>query len=294
MLWFVVLGSFFCQAMPSPKDAVLIDDTQPKFATSVVLAKTSLTPEQMEGGRSYKTMSICVPCIPRDIPRLPGMLRSVFAGTYQPSEIIVAISQTTREEATSLQGLLSGLGRGIKILYTPEVQTAGQNRNRAFNASSGDYISFFDADDEMHPQRLQIVREILEQTESRCVIHGYTRTPEKDSFDWHTAYHQRGSEIFRNIVRTERSTGVEVKPEGVLISSRYNRLGPHHGHPTCRAEVLRRVRFSPDERGQDCMFLRKVLQVYGDQDRTMFYIDLPLSTYYPSSHEDNDNIRLSA
>eukprot|EP00300_Choanocystis_sp_HF-7_P042445 c9196_g1_i1.p1 GENE.c9196_g1_i1~~c9196_g1_i1.p1 ORF type:complete len:162 (-),score=39.26 c9196_g1_i1:26-511(-) len=151
-----------------------------------------------------------------------------------------------------------------------------------------------DADDEMHKQRIEIVYDVIRETSARCVLHGYTslNRDSESSFNWHEAYVLRGSKIYEHIVKVEGTATVQVQKLGLLITSKYNRLGPHHGHPSCLRSVFNQVKYSDDERGQDCMFVRSVLNRFGASDSTMVYVDLPLSTYHPSDHVDNEQRKL--
>ena len=177
-------------------------------------------------------------------------------------------------------------------------QTAGQNRNRAFAVATGEIVSFFDADDEMHPQRLQIIEEMFEVRKiishsdlsniSRCarskrmqcasstasaflettcpatstgMLQGKFGGLTSIEASWRRKK-LNSLRLVKNCIHSSQLTfewSLQPKAKGLKIWSKYNDWGAHHGHPSCRASVVKAVHYFPtDKRGQDSIFLRKV------------------------------------
>lgn len=115
-----------------------------------------LSPETLGG---VFNGSICVPCIPRDIHHLPELLESISAQTLLPLKVVIALSETSEEMSLTLQESLANRFSGfeISISWTDLIQNTAQNRNRARLTAAGQFISWFDADDLMLPERLQII-----------------------------------------------------------------------------------------------------------------------------------------
>ena len=103
--------------------------------------------------------TICVPCIPRDLILVNELLETIDNQTLPPRRVVIALSETSSPAGTTLQTYLQHLHPQYELLVisTIERQNAGQNRNRCRKEAVGKYVSWFDADDRMLPQRLQII-----------------------------------------------------------------------------------------------------------------------------------------
>ena len=110
------------------------------------------------------TVSVCIPLIPRDIPKIHVMLRSIAKQTVLPDEVVVALSSATGSDSSHTRKILAdNLPAKVaqKVVSSSDPHYAGPNRNRAAKASFGDIISFADADDEMMPRRIQLIKEVF-------------------------------------------------------------------------------------------------------------------------------------
>jgi glycosyltransferase involved in cell wall biosynthesis len=102
---------------------------------------------------SLPTVSVLVAAYNAE-PYLAATLDSALAQTHPPAEIIVADDGST-------DGTLA-VARRYETAYPAVVRVIAQSnagactaRNRAFEASAGDYIQFLDADDLLHPEKLE-------------------------------------------------------------------------------------------------------------------------------------------
>lgn len=118
-------------------------------------------------------ITVAIPCIPRHVQYMPRVLASVRNQTTPAFEVIVSICNTTAAEAqayeTAWRKLLPETIQ-LRILHHPNSLRAGPNRNEAARVARGDILTFFDADDEMHPQRLE------------AIVHVFTRFPDTKLF----------------------------------------------------------------------------------------------------------------
>ena len=125
--------------------------------------------ESTEGAR----LSVClaIPCIPRHLGNLRQVLWDVAAQTVLPSEVVVSISETSVDEGDALAADLAaeifGDARStalrpsrpwptLKVVAATERQTHAVNNNIAASHCSSDIVSWFDADDRMHPRRVEV------------------------------------------------------------------------------------------------------------------------------------------
>eukprot|EP00300_Choanocystis_sp_HF-7_P030435 c39274_g1_i1.p1 GENE.c39274_g1_i1~~c39274_g1_i1.p1 ORF type:complete len:312 (+),score=49.24 c39274_g1_i1:29-964(+) len=239
-------------------------------------------------------ISVCIPCIPRDVGVLPRLLDSIKRQTAAPKEVIISLSETSDSRARQLSENLNTI-MPVMVINTESPSFAGQNRNRAAAFATAEYVTFIDADDEMHPQRLELIATFLKESGARCMVHGFSvMTNLSEHYSLSNARVVRGSEIYQGILKVENTSTIDIKPRGLHIKNKLNSFAAHHGHPSCQAQVFKDVSFPDVPRGQDSMFLRTILLRFGDHDDTLEFLDLPLSIYHPSEHEDNKSFIATA
>lgn len=96
-------------------------------------------------------ISVIVPCF-KDSATLKRSLDSIFSQTYTVNEIIVV--NDASPETIEIEAILSTYPT---VLYIKNNNNKGlaASRNIGVNAATGDIISFLDADDELHPQKIE-------------------------------------------------------------------------------------------------------------------------------------------
>lgn len=62
----------------------------------------------------------------------------------------------------------------VRVLATTSARTAAANRNVAASAAEGPVLAFLDADDLMHPLRMEAAIECLVRRKGRALLHSYT------------------------------------------------------------------------------------------------------------------------
>lgn len=128
------------------------------------------------------SIAVCIPCAPKDIKYLKYCLASVQAQTRPADAVIVSISSTPDPSKVSID--LSGITIPVDIIYSATNKYAGANRNIAAKRAvenGADILSFFDADDIMHPRRLERIEDIfLKHPENTAVVHSCIQNPRGD------------------------------------------------------------------------------------------------------------------
>lgn len=269
-------------------------------------------------------ISVVVPCIPRDKPHLDTLIWTINNQTVLPNEIVIAISETSDAEAKAL------LRELVPLTYIPLIVvgskdklSAGINRNRGVEASSCSRISFFDADDQMHPDRIRLIQEAFDVYNARCVIHDFTVGKFKSQFSAKLALRghlvMTGDEVYTMVRNTDldaRAVGVEwytdpLVPEDALqvntwplaanqviqagsleigIAGTPDEILKRYvaGNPSCTRQTMQEVGYGDTMLGEDNMFLRSILRRYGPLQSTLVYVGLPLTMYYPSASPTNE------
>jgi hypothetical protein len=157
----------------------------------------------------------------------------------------------------------------LRVLTTPGYQNAAKNRNQATDVLLQDYacdaVSYFDADDRMHPQRLEAVEKALER-DADVVMHSFNNVQEGPWVEYKV-----GDDI--ELGKLARSpTGCVVHLDGPVHWI-------HHSQVSVRKVMLGLTRF-PEEMGvvgrEDALFSGNVVQLAGARTA---YIHQHLSQY---------------
>jgi len=210
------------------------------------------------------TVSLCIPCAPEDIDPLSDvLLPSVRQQTHKPVEVVISLSSAPPSVAQQAKArfLRSLPDVPIVVAAVAEKAYAGVNRNRAAKNSKGDLLVFADADDALHPRRLEFLARIFAQFRPKLILAGYSFGVEKvGSIDdpFQVLYGKQilgrgGTEWLGNL------------PYRV-----------HQGQPAVDRTVFDKVQQKPLRRAQDVAFLKEVARTYGKEDSTIMYIGMPL------------------
>lgn len=216
-------------------------------------------------------ISVVIPCFPPHIKYINTCINSLNKQTYKPDEIIIALSQTTEEHSINIYNNLKS-DMHIKILSTKEKQYAGQNRNRGAIEAIYDIISFIDVDDEIHPQKLEIVKYIFETYKPKMFIHSYIWKSSKfEKYDYDSIKIYESDDIFsatfidkiRNKeneynINGQASAGAKIKIKN------YTNDDIHHGHVSIDRNIVDEVKYEDIISGQDAIFCRDVLWKYNN------------------------------
>ena len=118
-----------------------------------------------------KRVSVVIPIYNRE-KLLLRTLRSVALQTYRPLEIILVDNGSTDSSLEVCREFCcKNKGDGLTITCIQEHRKgANRARNRGLEAASGEYISFYDSDDEMLPDRIETAVRELEQGELDVVF----------------------------------------------------------------------------------------------------------------------------
>ena len=108
-------------------------------------------------------VSVVVPCSHKHAHLLADLCQELWRQSRKPEEIVVALSGCSPPTLPS----------EVRLVHSAAPCSTGKNRNRGFNATSGNVIIFQDADDLPHPQRVEIVAGLFENYDVEHLMHGY-------------------------------------------------------------------------------------------------------------------------
>jgi glycosyltransferase involved in cell wall biosynthesis len=200
-------------------------------------------------------VSLCIPCGAKHVKYLPAALNSVLTAPVLPDEIIVSVSGCEDQEL--VRSILSSVSFPrslvLKTFIYPEQRTAGRNRNDLAEKASCSIISFVDADDWSHPQRVSTIKNIFLSDGIVHLNHGLTLCPPHpyDSFR-STKYDSveiidlKPAREFLAKIGSPRLMGGYGNFE--RVPGCRNDFGVHNGAVTVHKDVFKKVKFKESRR----------------------------------------------
>lgn len=130
------------------------------------------------------TTSVIIPCHYTHFPLIPNLLTSYENQSVLPDEIVISLSGCENISHDLVQEVTDQKW-SFKLMITesPEILSAGQNRNIACMHSSGDLLICQDADDLPYPQRVEVIKHIFERFKLDHLMHFYYYITRIDAFE---------------------------------------------------------------------------------------------------------------
>ena len=210
------------------------------------------------------TVGLAVPCYGPHIVKLLPLLQSIEAQTRQPDHVVISCSGARYDDIAHLIG---DWPFRLDIHTSAQRRNAAQNRNLAARALTTELVSYVDADDTMHPQRLEILAQVFEATGVNIVLHGSLSPP---GDEYASPFHQ----LYPPWPATVNAPGAK-HPAG-------SRFAPVHGHATVTRDLAQSVGQPENlsfERREDSEFIDMLLTKPGVRSA---FVDLGLTKYVSS------------
>lgn len=208
------------------------------------------------------SLGVVIPCHKPYIPYLKKCLDSIEAQTVKPSSVLVVCSSSTDRDIPN--EYRTKYSFPLLIVTREGAFNAAENRNYGSNLLQTDVVSFFDADDVMHPQRIEILFKAMKDAD--IALHSFIMLDER--FEPSI----QSPKLHKNMLKREHTGCV------IFIPDYTKRI--HHGHVTLRKTVLDFVRFPENwslyTRKEDSLFCGTVVSMV--HLRTV-YIEEELSWY---------------
>lgn len=251
----------------------------------LLLIVVSLLFITMENFR-FRSISVCIPCIPRDIPKLGKLLKSIDSQSHLPKEVVIALSSSSSKECKILSKKLEPRAYKLLVVGTTDKNNASTNRNRGIEYCSGDIISFMDADDVMHKDRLKLICDQFIMYDCDAVIHTY-----KTKYKY---FKKPLSKNYRTFFYKDINKLAMMSKGKYALGSKYSKFKLKirricYGHISCSRKILENIKYDESiNYGEDGKFIRDILKYIksvGEVDTKIVLIDLPLSWYIPSKYQ---------
>lgn len=216
-------------------------------------------------------IGVAIPCYNGHINALFDLLDSIQNQTVLPNQVIVSSSSTTDFKINKEYSF------PLEIIITEDKKNAAQNRNIAASyLSDMDYVTFIDADDIMHPQRIEVLLKVIDACNSDIILHNFYSETELNN-----------NLIFEKIEKLNiRTYSLIPSWSGCIThingySDKIDRI--HHSQVTVKKEIFDQVKF-PEElefnRKEDSIFCHRVFRLHNIKNA---YIKNKLSYYKPSN-----------
>jgi len=174
-------------------------------------------------------IGVAIPCYKFHIPQLKRCLDSIEAQTVKPDMVMVSCSSVNPGDIPSHTYKYSF---PLRIIGHKERKNAAQNRNVAATALDTDIVSFFDCDDEMHPQRIEAIKEAFSRNSSLdIVLHSFLINEET----------QKPFERLPKISMQDQCLAKSPTGCAIYIHNWSERI--HHSQVTVSKFVLGRIQF---------------------------------------------------
>jgi glycosyltransferase involved in cell wall biosynthesis len=215
-------------------------------------------------------IGVAVPCYYGHIERLYELLNSIEKQTILPDKVVVSSS------STSVFKFNKDYSFPLEVIVTEYKQNASKNRNiAASKLNDMDYITFIDADDIMHPQRIEFLLKGFQTYDSDIILHNYFNLTQGtiDSF-----FNNFEEINIRTYTLVQSLSGCITQING--YSDNVDKI--HHSQVTIKKGIFQQVQF-PEEpefnRKEDCVFCYRVFSLPNIKHA---YIQNELSYYNPS------------
>lgn len=230
-----------------------------------------------------KLFSVIIPIIPNHFRYITKLLKELAGESNYIGEVLIcasSVSETSRKYLEEIVGKSSG-SLSIRIIATSEYRSAGENRNVGWKYAKFDYLSFLDADDIYHPQRLSLISKVLNLQDVDALVHDYYRLMPRAIFAKTLIANFEVTDT-ASLQRSNMSRMKNILPPGDIYSGQSNLELPsnlkeksrvHHGHLIVRRSIP--VRYSSRRAGEDGELVVEILK----NDYRLIYINAKLSIY---------------
>lgn len=217
-------------------------------------------------------LGVAIPCYYGHVENLFFLLGSIQSQTVLPDKVVVSCSSSHNCSFENIQKYTFDL----EVIISEEKKNAAQNRNTAASKLLDmDYITFIDADDIMHPQRIEILLEVIKKEGSDIILHNF--------YD----------ETELNVNMFDKIQNISVRTHTLIPScsgcithiNDYNDSIDkiHHSQVTIKKVIFEQIKF-PEEiefhRKEDCIFCHRVFSLPNIKNA---YIQNKLSYYKQSN-----------
>jgi hypothetical protein len=209
------------------------------------------------------TIGVAIPCYEPHHHYINGLIDNMIGQTRKPDRVVISCSSWSSDDR---KDMVCG-GIPVTILYWRRRIVQAENRNIAARELGTDIITFIDADDVMHPRRLEFILEGFDKAKCDVIVHNYQFVKEGSGVPCEVEDELKLTDdiIIKNPTQPGcRTQGIE-KPF-------------HHAHIGIMKEVFSKFQYPIEERYyriEDSVYLATLLQ----NGMNIRYLNNKLSQY---------------
>jgi glycosyltransferase involved in cell wall biosynthesis len=240
-------------------------------------------------------ISVVVPCYVAHIKYLNVIFDDIRNQTVLPKEIILAVSEIDDNIKNDILAqyyeLFQTKNIGFEIVHTSSKRLPGENRNVGAGIASAEYVMFIDADDTIHPKKIEATVYFLEFYKPNLLVHSFVKSKPIDYLKFLDIDYKNSPVISNNEIYTDtfgfppyrnRETELQSKHKhGIGLKSKKRKrqkyLAVTHGYATVKRSLFNNFSYTNLESGEDGVFIRDILWNVGG----VMYICIPLLNYEP-------------
>ncbi len=221
------------------------------------------------------TIGIAIPCFIKHINLLKRVLDSIENQTRKPEQVIVSCSESLESDIPYKP---NDYTFPLQIITHTGIKSGSENRNIAASTLKTDIISFFDADDVMHPQRIECIEECFTQhTDATTMIHQF-QLGSKNAVPYYYSFSDFKNNVFsiEYNIKAGNNMYARLKPIDESVQD------IHNGHVTIRREAFNSLQFNeagPVIGCEDAVFTGNLYEKYGPS--RIYYAPYKLTYYEP-------------
>ena len=220
----------------------------------------------LESFNNSPRVVVVVPCIPKHLKYLPGLFKSINQQTLNPEKVIVTLSETNDYDCQRFEVQYRPfLNKEIELKFNciECKNNSAENRNRAIKDYEGiDFISYIDADDEMCPNRIKRITDLMIKHNADMGLHSFDHGVSNKC--------KKGNRVIlpEEIKKIEKENNKTLHISSIPVT---------HGHSTIRPKVIQNIKQDTKfSYGEDSKFVREVIR----KGYKVVYTNDSLSHYY--------------
>jgi hypothetical protein len=217
-------------------------------------------------------VSVFIPCVPEHIQNIVRIISAYEKGTRKPDEYVIGLSRC--KEVNIFTRTAIGTMPRTMLVDVVKPLYAGPCQQLAEYFCNGDVIVYQAADDLPHERRIEIVKDYFTRYDIMALNHSYYGKTQIE----HPNLQKYDFKKIRVIQPNALLKRLREHPDDVYGQG-FFRVGA--GIICIRPEVLEKVKWGYEPKGQDGMFCKRVLRVF----RKSILIDAPLYWYL-----ENENV----
>ena len=208
-------------------------------------------------------ISVIIPCVDKHLNLLEKLLESMILYTRKPDEVIVSVSpKYLKLNLNDIKKKLEDKYTFLKCIVQKSVTTAGMNRNSCLDIVSGDIIVANDADDIMHPQKLEIIEDIfMKYPDMKLIVHNLINTKKTDySLKSFQKVDLNQLKFYTDLISGEKiglKSNLFEKETGLVFGHNYACCTP-----TVTYDVAKSIQYDNISYGEDAKYVADVNRYY--------------------------------